>query len=353
MRIIISGGCGFIGSNLALNLKTNHPAYEIIVLDNLKRRGSELNIPRLKEKDITFIHGDMRCWEDLQGIDGGDLFIDASAEPSVLAGINSSQRQLVNNNLVSTINALDWCAQHKAKFLFLSTSRVYPIMPLEQANYAESALRFDWTDEQSIPGLSAQGVSEAFDMTGYRSLYGATKYASEILIHEYAQYLGVSAVINRCGVISGPWQMGKIDQGVVVLWLARHMTKKPLSYIGYGGQGKQVRDMLHIDDLCNLLDMQIQNWSKGEGQVFNVGGGLQNSASLRELTAVCEKVTGNRIDISSDTQNREADLRIYITNAQKVSHTFGWQPTRNVETLLSETFNWMTENEKLIEKILL
>lgn len=115
MKIVITGGCDFIGSNLSLYLKEQNPGYEIFALDNLKRRGSELNINRLIKKGIHFVHGDMRSREDLYSLPQCDLLIDVSAEPSVLAGINSSQGSLNNNNLLSTINALDWCIENEAK----------------------------------------------------------------------------------------------------------------------------------------------------------------------------------------------------------------------------------------------
>lgn len=352
MRILITGGCGFVGSNLALFLKHAYPSYHVISLDNLKRRGSELNIVRLKEAGIEFIHGDMRCEEDLDAVEVCDLVIDASAEPSVLAGINSSQRQLINNNLISTVNALEYCAKNQSKFIFLSTSRVYPIDLLESAAFEEKETRFEWLGQQQVSGISRQGISEPFPMDGYRSLYGATKYASEILIREYIQFSNVSAIINRCGVISGPWQMGKIDQGVIVLWLARHIYKKPLQYIGYGGKGKQIRDILHIEDLCRLIDIQIHQWDKARDQVFNVGGGYENSVSLLELSGLVEGITGNRIDITAVQENRPADIRIYITDNSKVMNLLQWKPEKNIRTLLEESYHWIRENQSNLKHIL-
>ena len=352
MRIIISGGCGFVGSNLALYLKEMHPEFELVCFDNLKRRGSELNIPRLKSEGIEFIHGDMRNQEDLNSLGSADLFIDASAEPSVLAGINSSQRQLINNNLTSTINALDFCVEHGAKLLFLSTSRVYPIRSLEEASFVEQDIRFNWSDDQKVAGLSSEGVAEDFPMNGTRSLYGATKYASELIIEEYGEFLGLDYIINRCGVISGPWQMGKIDQGVVVLWIARHLYNKPLKYIGYGGLGKQVRDILHIHDLCRLVDIQVSNWDKGNKAIFNVGGGLSNSLSLKELTSLCEKYTNTQIEIGAEPENRPADLRLYITDNSKVQNTFNWSPEKSNDDLIKETTEWIVENREILAHIL-
>ena len=127
MKILITGGAGFVGSSLCIHLKTKYPNYEIVSFDNLRRRGSELNISRLKENQINFIHGDIRNSEDLLEIGSCDLIIDASADPSVLSGINSSVFPLINVNLIGTVNVLEFAARCKSKFIFLSTSRIYPV----------------------------------------------------------------------------------------------------------------------------------------------------------------------------------------------------------------------------------
>src|SRR6185369_10242395 len=126
-----------------------------------------------------------------------------------------------------------------------------------------------------------------------------TKLASEMFIEEYAAAHGLDAIVDRCGVLSGPWQMGKIDQGVVVLWVARHVYGGKLDYIGYGGTGKQVRDVLHIDDLCDLVEIEIDRFENLGGSVFAVGGGRSSSTSLLELTSLCRRITGNTIPIGS------------------------------------------------------
>lgn len=282
--ILITGGCGFVGSNLAVFFKNIYPSYSVIALDNLKRRGSELNINRLKEVGVEFIHGDIRNKEDFDQVGKIDLLIEASAEPSVLAGINSSLDYLINTNLNGTINCLNFSLQNKADFIFLSTSRVYPVKHIENICYTEAASRFDISAIQNISGVSAKGITENFPLEGSRTFHGATKLASELLIQEYNELLGLNTVINRCSVITGPYQMGKVDQGVVVLWVARHFWKNKLCYLGYGGEGKQVRDILHIHDLFRLIDIQVHNISQYNGQVFYVGGGNDCSVSLKEFT---------------------------------------------------------------------
>jgi CDP-paratose 2-epimerase len=351
-RILITGGMGFVGSNLASALKIKYPEYSIIAFDNLKRRGSELNINRLVNKGINFIHGDILNKTDFNEIGKIDCIIDAAAEPSVMAGIDSSPEYLIDTNLNGTINTLYFAKKHKSDFIFLSTSRVYPIAQLEKINIIEKENRFEITEKQCIEGISPSGISENFPIEGARSFYGATKLASELLVKEFNQFAGIRSVINRCGVLAGPWQMGKVDQGVIPYWVARHFWKKPLSYIGYGGTGKQVRDALHINDLFELVDWQIHNIDKINGETFNVGGGLECSFSLKELTQYCRQITGNTIEISSIKENREGDIRLYLTNNFKVNKFCGWAPKTPIYTLLKDIYEWICNNENQLIHIL-
>ena len=173
-----------------------------------------------------------------------------------------------------------------------------------------------------------------------------------MFIQEYVAFYGLKATITRFGVIAGPRQMGKTDQGVVTLWMAKHFWNQSLKYIGYGGQGKQVRDILHVDDLVELIDLQVHEIEKFEGKIFNVGGGLKNSASLLEMTKICEKISGNKIDIDEVAETRTADLRIYITDNSRIESEIGWKPKRSVETVFQDIYDWIKENEKQLESIL-
>jgi CDP-paratose 2-epimerase len=259
------------------------------------------------------VHGDIRNKEDFDALPPVEAIIEASAEPSVLAGLTSAPDYLINTNLSGTVNCLNYARQHDAAFIFLSTSRIYPINQIEQIHLTEAATRFELSAEQTLGGISPQGLAEGFPLEGYRSLYGATKLCSEYLIQEYHHFYGLRTVINRCGVLTGPWQMGKVDQGVVVLWVARHLWQQPLGYFGFGGTGKQVRDILHVDDLADLIDFQLQNLGLVNGKTLNVGGGRAISVSLQELTAICQRVTGHVVPIASQTENRQADIALYVS----------------------------------------
>src|SRR3989338_5437860 len=346
-QLLVTGGAGFIGSNLGLFLKERHPSWAIVAMDNLSRRGSALNVPRLQKVGIRFVRGDIQRPLDFNKIGPVSAMLECSAEPSVLSGISSGTPDfIIDNNLMGSVHCLNFAAKHKADFIFLSTSRVYPIDRLESLPYRETATRFEWTARQSVLGASARGIREEFPLEGYRSFYGATKLCSEFLTAEYRQFAGIRTLINRCGVVAGPWQMGKVDQGVAALWVARHFWKEPLSYIGYGGQGKQVRDLLHISDLCELIDLQLARLSQLNGQTFNVGGGRDVSLSLLELTDLCQKITKNKIKITQTRQNRPADLRIYLTDHAKLTAMTRWKPRRKAETIVEDIYRWIYDHPR-------
>jgi len=350
--ILVTGGAGFVGSSIALGLRAHRDGCQVIALDNLKRRGSELSLPRLRQGGVTFIHGDIRQADDLESAGDVDLIIECSAEPSVLAGYGSSPRYLLDTNLTGTLNCLELARRRKAGIIFLSTSRVYPMGTINTLALEEEETRFSLTDDQAVVGVSAKGISETFPLDGSRSLYGATKLCSELVLQEYLEMYALHGVINRCGVISGPWQMGKVDQGVVVLWMARHLYGGTLNYIGYGGQGKQVRDILHVDDLVSLIIHQADNLETMSGEIFNVGGGVNVSVSLCELTAICREITGNDIEIGSDSQNRAADIPTYISDCSRIETTLGWKPKHDVERILQDIHSWIVEHKEALRPIL-
>ena len=350
--LLITGGAGFVGSALALRYKQAYPACRVVALDNLKRRGSELNLPRLRAGGVEFVHGDIRNQEDFDALPPVQAVIEASAEPSVLAGLTSAPDYLINTNLSGTVNCLNYARRHGAAFVFLSTSRIYPINQIEKIRLIEAETRFEIAPDQTLAGISPRGLREDFPLEGYRSLYGATKLCSEYLIQEYHHFYGLPTVINRCGVLAGPWQMGKVDQGVLGLWVARHLWRQPLSYIGFGGTGRQVRDVLHVDDLFDLIDYQLANLDQVNGRTLNVGGGREMSVSLRELTDICRRVTGHTVPISSQAENRPADIAIYLTDNARVTALTGWRPRRSVEQLVTDVHEWLRENEAQVRPVL-
>ena len=352
-RILIPGGAGFVGSSLALGLKSAYPATDILCLDNLRRRGSELNVGRLQALGIQFIHGDIRNPADLEveTIGKPDVVIDCSAEPAVLAGL-TSPKYVIQTNLIGTMNVLELCRRSKAKLLFLSSSRVYSIPALRKIRLEEGVTRFSVAPDNHESNMSAAGVREEFSTSGFRSLYGATKLASEMLIEEYRHAFGVNAIVNRCGLLTGPWQMARIDQGVFGLWVAAHYFRTKLAYIGFGGSGKQVRDLLHVEDLLKLVRYQLEHFDDLNGEVFNVAGGVSNSLSLLEATELCRAITGNTINIEKIEQERPADIPLLIMDCAKVSQRTDWKPERTPKGTLEDIYEWIRRNEKALRLVL-
>lgn len=350
--ILITGGAGFVGSNLAVSFKKKYPDREIIALDNLKRRGSELNIRRLNEEGVYFIHGDIRTPEDLAFDKKIDLLIDCSAEPSVLSGFTENPAYIVNTNLNGTLHCLELARKNESDIIFLSTSRVYPFEIINSIKTIELKTRFDWQDGQNMRGWTKEGINEDFQTDGPKTFYGATKLCSEILLKEYLNAYNLKGVINRCGVIAGPWQFGKVDQGIFAFWMLAHYFRKNLKYIGFAGKGKQVRDVIHIDDLFELIELEAASLDKINGNMYNVGGGRDNSLSLLETTKLCEGVTGNRLAIKKTANNRPGDIGIYVTDNRKVNRDLGWHPKRPKEKIVQDIYRWIHNNERQLKESL-
>jgi CDP-paratose 2-epimerase len=338
---VITGGAGFIGSSLAIDAKRWFPDARVIAFDNLRRRGAELNLARLRDAGVEFRHGDVRIESDLPFDTNPDVLIECSAEPSVMAGRDGQVRFVVDSNLTGCVNCLELARRTGAVFVFLSTSRVYPTATLSQLRYDTDGARFRLLDGQPFGGVTANGIAETFPLDGARTLYGATKLAAELLIAEYVDMFGLRAVINRCGVVSGPWQMGHAEQGVFAHWMFAHAFRRPLAYIGYGGQGHQVRDVLHVADLGELIRTQVRDADHLHGEVYNAGGGLAGSVSLAEFTALCEDRTGARLAIASRPDTRPGDVPIYITDNAKVRARFGWTPRRTIDDLATDLHQWI------------
>ena len=353
MRILVTGGAGFVGSHLALSFKREMPDSTVIAFDNLRRRGTELAIQRLAAGGVDFCHGDIRNREDIADAGDTDVLIECSAEPSVHAGFVGGERYVINTNLVGTINCLDHARRHQAIVVFLSTSRVYPIAGLRNLPLVEAKTRFVIPESLEGRGWSARGISEDFPLTGSRSLYGTTKLCSELIIAEYVAMFGMRAVINRCGVVAGPWQMGKVDQGFAVLWAARHLFGGPLSYTGFGGRGLQVRDVMHVDDLFRLVYAQVRTIESHNGKTYNVGGGVNSCISLAELTEECALRAGRRIEIGSETETKPADIPFYVTDTAAVARATGWLPRASLADILDDIFRWLRENRKDLEPLLI
>ncbi len=338
MRILITGICGFVGSTLARAFLEYREGVEILGLDSLARPGSELNRGRLRELGVEMVHGDLRNSSDLSMLPAVDWVIDAAANPSVLAGVDgrTNSRQLVEHNLMGTVNTLEYCKKHRAGFLLLSTSRVYSIDGLARIEMEVVGQSFQPRTDQSWPaGCSPDGVNESFSTASPISLYGSTKLASEVLATEYGIAFNFPVWINRCGVLAGAGQFGRSDQGIFSFWIHSYARRKPLSYIGFEGRGFQVRDALHPRDLVPLLWKQMSEAPARPGLPLNLGGGKANSMSLADLSAWCHARFGPHA-IQPEPTPRPYDIPWLMMDCQSAAKHWGWRPTTPLEDILEE-----------------
>jgi CDP-paratose 2-epimerase len=340
VRVLVTGGAGFVGSRIALDFRDR--GAEVVALDNLRRRGSETNLPALADRGVRFAHGDVRAADDLEALEGTfDVVVDAAAEPSVLAGLDGSPRYVIETNLLGTVNLLELARRRAGALLFLSTSRVYAMEALRALALEEAATRFELAAEQPMAGAGPRGIAEGFPTDTARSFYGASKLASELLVQEYAALYDLPAVITRCGVITGPGQFGRAEQGVFAMWAAHHVLGQPLRYIGFGGGGKQVRDLLHPDDLIALLHLQLEAIGRLSGRVFNAGGGVEGSVSLLELTALCREAAGAEVEVGSEAGTSAVDVPLYVTDNARAAEELGWRPQRGPARIIGEIVDWV------------
>ncbi len=338
MKILITGGCGFVGSNLALFLKKK--GFTVHTLDNLTRKGSKYNSNLLKKQKIKNYKINISNIKKIKSLPKYDLILDCCAEAAVEISKNDFDK-VINTNLIGTINILKKSKNDKSKIIFISSSRIYP---LEEMNKIIKNKNL-----KSKIKISKM-FSEKDKIIGPKTIYGLTKLCSEMLIEEFSYAYQLKYLINRCGVISGPLQFGKQDQGFVSLWIWRHLNKKKLSYIGYGGYGNQIRDVLHIDDLSELILLQIKNINKINNKLFTVGGSKTSYTSLSQLTKLCQKITGNKIKMGKVSKTSSYDIPYYLSDNTHVSNTYRWKPKRNINQVVMDTFLWLKKNKPIIKK---
>jgi CDP-paratose 2-epimerase len=338
MKILITGICGFVGSTLAKVWLEAEPGLVVYGMDNFIRPGSEHNRNALQKLGIKLIHGDIRMPSDFEAIPPVDWVIDASANPSVLAGIDgqTSSRQLIEHNLLGTINILEYCKRHHAGLILISTSRVYSIGPLADVEVESVGGAFRLKEEQTLPtGLSNAGVAESFSTTPPVSLYGSTKLASETVALEYGETFGFPVWVNRCGVLAGAGQFGRPDQGIFAFWINSWLRRRPLTYIGFGGNGYQVRDCLHPRDLIPLLRKQTTRDATASARVINLGGGKDNAMSLAELSGWCRERFGDHL-VAGNPVMRRFDIPWLVMDSALSGEIWGWYPETSLAAILEE-----------------
>lgn len=351
MHILVTGGCGFIGSHVALHLREK--GNKVSVMDNLVRRGGEKNIAVLESHGISFFHGDVRNPEDLANLPNGiELVCDTSAQPSVVTGYANPLFD-INNNGLGAIRILEYVRARRIPLIFWSSNRVYGADRLNALPRRETPSRFEydanaWAHlavEQRPYGFDpVHGVSEEFSIDGgQRSIYGLSKLIADASCQEYAQAYDLPIVVNRFGVISGIGQFGHADQGWVAWWAIAHWLKLPLTYLGWGG--KQVRDVLFVEDMLEVLDRQLTQIASFRGEVFNLGGGAANAISLCEATKQMQEISSRSTNIAVSEQARKGDVVLYWTDNRKALEKLGWRPKTDLQTGFVRIFEWIREND--------
>lgn len=339
-KILICGGAGFVGANLAIHFSAD---YEVTVLENLVRRGSELNLPDFKGHGINFVHGDIRNPEDIRG--DYDVILECSAQPSATAGYANPMFDF-HNNTVGLMNVLEHARKTKTAVIFWSTNKVYSGDRINAIPATKEPTRYSWTHRDI-------GINEGCDIDGgQHSIYGLTKAMSDLACQEYWDAFNVPTIVNRFSCLAGPRQWGKTEQGWVSWFVIANHLGFPVKICGWGG--KQVRDVLFIDDVCRLIDTEIavllnqpeRATEEVCGQVFNIGGGWANSISILEAF---DRLGLN--DSSEMEPERKGDHRIYITDYSKAKRVFGWEPRVGLDEGFAQIEKWVVDNKTVLEAL--
>ena len=333
MKILITGGCGFIGSNIAIFLKNKLNNLSIHSLDNLSRNSSKINFNRLKKEKIKNFNINISNKAKINLLPRYDFIIDCCAEAAVEASKSDAERVFFTN-LVGTFNLLEKAKKDKSNIIFLSTSRVYSIKKINSKAKNINKKKYNFK------------INENFSKRSPISLYGFTKLASEKLIEEYSYSNNIKYIVNRLGVVSGPWQFGKQDQGFISLWLWKFINKQKLNYIGFEGLGNQVRDVIHVIDVCELIIEQIRKFKKINSKTFNVGGGIKNKITLKQLTSKCKEVTKNNIFIGKNIKTSNYDISYYVSDNRKIYSFYKWRVKRNLDRIIKDTYEILVKYKK-------
>ena len=326
-KIFITGICGFVGSSLAsFFIKKN---YKVFGADNLSRKGSKKNVSKLRKMGIQIFIGNL-CNKNfinkiLNKKNNFDTIIHCAAYTSVLDGVNTiAEKELYENNILSTISSLDITKRFRSNYVYISSSRIYNIETLNslKLKFLEKYIPI----KNNEPGLGNVGVKENFSTMPPVSLYGSSKIISENLIQEYCFLNKLPFVINRCGLLTGSGQLYKKDQGIVSFWINSWKKNKKLSYIGFNGLGYQTRDCLHPNDLGELIRLQLKkiNKLKDNNKIYNVSGGIESSFSLKELSDWCKRNIYPK-KIKSNKKTRKFDVKWLVLDNSKAKRQFGWK----------------------------
>jgi CDP-paratose 2-epimerase len=334
--ILITGGCGFIGTNAADYYFKK--GFKVVVFDNLSRVGSKENLKYLKtKKGIIFVKGDIRNSKQLESTFKKykpDYVLHLAAQVTMVTSVQKP-REDFEINALGTFNVLE--AIRKAKnnpiLIYSSTNKVYG--ELEDLKIIEGKTRYEFKDLKN-------GVSEE-RILDFHSPYGCSKGCADQYVRDYARIYGINTIVFRQSCIYGPHQFGVEDQGWVAWFIiALTLGKKITIY----GNGKQVRDLLFIEDLIEAYDLAAKNIKRTKGQIYNIGGGNKNTVSIWfDFRPILEELFKKKIDAKFSNW-RPGDQPIYVSDIRKAKRDFGWEPRTNVRQGIKKLYDWVSANKK-------
>jgi len=339
MRIVITGGAGFIGSNAAAYYFSKNA--DVVVFDNLSRKNTDKNLAWLKSLGgrFTFIKGDLRKTTEVGKLMGflknADAVLHLAAQVAVTTSV-LNPREDFEINALGTFNLLEAmrASSSRAKLIYASTNKVYGGM--EEVSVVEKDGRYAY---ENLP----HGVGEAYPLD-FHSPYGCSKGTADQYVHDYGRIYGLDTVVFRQSCIYGPRQFGVEDQGWVAWFIIATVLRKKLTIYG---DGKQVRDLLYVDDLIAAYDKAIAAGEKTRGGIFNIGGGPKNTLSVwHEFGPLLEKLFKRNIRISREDW-RPGDQKIFVADVRKAKAVFGWAPTTTVTDGITKLYKWVNDNASL------
>jgi len=338
-RVLITGGAGFIGCNLAHRLLSQ--GEEVIIYDNLSRKGTEKNIAWLREnhrESFQLIKGDVRDAERIERVVGEvDLIYHLAAQVAVTTSV-FDPREDFEINALGTLNLLEAARKGKNEpiVIFTSTNKVYGA--LESVKVMEKGSRYDFAD---LP----LGISESHPLD-FHSPYGCSKGAADQYTRDYARIYGLPAVVFRMSCIYGPRQFGNEDQGWLAHFLISSLLGRPITIYG---NGKQVRDILYIDDLLAAFESAVEKIEVARGQVYNIGGGRGNTISVwAEFKEILAELLGHPVE-AEFSDWRPGDQQVYISDISKAQRELAWFPKVSVREGTKRLFDWITSHKALFE----
>lgn len=336
MKLLITGGCGFLGSNLAAQAIIRND--ELGVFDNLYREGSVDNLRWLKEQGMfRFVHGDIRNQNDITRIVQDfkpDAIFHLAGQVAMTTSI-ANPRMDFEVNVLGTHNLLEAVRLYapKATIIYSSTNKVYG--DLEQYTYGETESRYECIEKPN-------GFDEATSLD-FHSPYGCSKGAADQYMLDYSRIFGLKTVVFRHSSMYGGRQFATYDQGWIG-WFCQKaietkngLLKEPFTI---SGTGKQVRDVLHAYDMIRLYFMAVQHIDKAKGHAFNIGGGINNSLSLLELFKLLEYLTDTKLLYTKLTK-RASDQRVFVADITKAKNLLGWEPKVPVQEGVKRMVEWV------------